>query len=442
MFGNIHFLRSCLLTLVLCGSLAIAEESLKEKDLKASKFDGAEFVRLDNGYRVWTKRVGSGPIKILTLHGGPGCTHEYFECMEDFFPKDQFQIIYYDQLGSYYSDQPEDPSLWTVERFCKEVEQVRQALGLDHFYLYGQSWGGLLAIEYSLKYQQHLKGVILSNITGSVESYVSYINQLRSELPQSVQDRLSFYEEKEDYFNPEYEKTMFEEVYSRHLCRLPTWPEPFLRTFSHLNPKVYLTIQGPNEFVVTGNFKDWNRWNDLHKITVPALIICGRYDTMNPKDIEKMGTLIPHATVKICENGSHGAMYDDQKTYFQALHNFISDTENGAEMKPHYLYKVLSIENWKKSQAQASVALSKDDEAFIHLSKENQLDKIIAKYWANASEFIVLKIDADRLPGKLIFEANPGGSNKYYHLYEGSIPLNSIVEAKIVKTGKNKGRIQ
>lgn len=295
-----------------------------EEDLKTLKMKDAEFIQLDNGYRVWTKRVGNGPIKILTLHGGPGCTHEYFECMEKFFPKDQFQIIYYDQLGSYYSDQPDDPSLWTLDRFVEEVEQVRQALKLEDFYLYGQSWGGLLAIEYSLKYQNHLKGVILSNIVGSVESYIAYLNELRTKLPESVQKRLKYYEDRKEYHHPEYEQIMFDEVYSLHLCRIKPFPEAFLRTFMHLNAQVYETMQGPNEFVVTGNLKNWNRWNDLAKISIPTLLICGRYDTMNPNDVEKMGQLIPNSVVKICENGSHGAMYDDQDNYFNAILNWIS----------------------------------------------------------------------------------------------------------------------
>ena len=332
-YRKINFL--FLLLTMIFGNFIYAQAT-KEIDIKAAKMDGAEFIQLDNGYRVWTKRIGHGPIKILTLHGGPGCTHEYFECLEDFFPKDRFQIIYYDQLGSHYSDQPDDPSLWTVDRFREEVEQVRKSLGLENFYLYGQSWGGLLAIEYALKYQAHLKGVILSNITGSVESYVTYLNQLRSQLPESVQNRLRFYEEKGDFQNPEYEKVMLEEVYSRYLCRLQPWPEPLLRSFGHLNTKVYQTIQGPNEFVVMGNFKDWNRWNDLSKITIPTLLISGRYDTMNPQDVQKMGLLIPHSKVKICENGSHCAMYDDQENYFQAIHAFLADVEknNPTAAKP------------------------------------------------------------------------------------------------------------
>jgi len=292
-------------------------------DLKSVKTEGVHFITLKNGYKVWTQTVGEGPIQILLLHGGPGCTHEYFECFENFLQKDQFTLIYYDQLGSHYSDQPEDSSLWTVERFCEEVEEVRGALGLENFYLYGQSWGGLLAIEYALKYQNHLKGLILSNITGSVASYENYLNELRRQLPQEVQDQMASYEKAGEYGHPEYEKILFEKVYTRFLCRLDPWPEPLVRTFSHLNKQVYLTIQGPNEFVVTGNFKEWNRWADLPKIQVSTLLICGRYDTMNPKDVEQMASLIPHSQLKICENGSHCCHYDDQESYFQALRTFL-----------------------------------------------------------------------------------------------------------------------
>ncbi len=285
-------------------------------------------VQLKNGYKVFTKRVGEGPITILALHGGPGCSYEYLECLEKHLPKDKFQIIYYDQLGSYNSDKPEDTRLYTLERFCDEVEEVRLALGLKDFYLFGQSWGALLAMEYTIKHQEHIKGLILSNITASIDSYESYINELRSKLPQEIQDKLHYYEARGDYANSEYEKVMFEEVYTRHVCRLTPWPEPVLQAFSHINPKVYQTIQGPNEFVITGNIKGWDRWNDIHTITVPTLILCGRHDTMNPADTIHMGKLIPNSTVKICENGSHLAMYDDADTYFQALVQWFIDAQN------------------------------------------------------------------------------------------------------------------
>ena len=134
-------------------------------------------------FHVWTKRFGSNPrIKVLLLHGGPGGTHEFFESFESFLPKEGIEFIYYDQLESFYSDQPNDSSLWTTEHFVEEVEQVRQALGLnkDNFYLLGHSWGGILAMEYALKYQDKLKGLIISNMMASMPEYEKYNGVLRS----------------------------------------------------------------------------------------------------------------------------------------------------------------------------------------------------------------------------------------------------------------------
>jgi proline iminopeptidase len=135
-------------------------------------------VRTPKGdFRVWTKRVGNNPtIKVLLLHGGPGGTHEGFEACDSYFPAAGIEYYYYDQLDSAYSDQPDDPELWDVPRFVEEVEQVRQALSLDrnNFYLLGASWGGILAIEYALKYQRHLKGVIISNMMASAPAYNKY----------------------------------------------------------------------------------------------------------------------------------------------------------------------------------------------------------------------------------------------------------------------------
>jgi proline iminopeptidase len=293
------------------------------------KTGGVRMVPVDGRFQVWTKSIGMGPATLLTLHGGPGCTHEYLECFEDFLPPQGIRVIYYDQLGSHYSDQPDEPGLWTAERFREEVEQVRVALGLEDFYLYGHSWGGMLAIEYALKYQRHLKGMIVSNMTASIPSYVAYINELRQKLsPESIRT-LERYEATGEYTSPEYEKVMFGEIYASHLCRVSPWPEPLARMFRHMNQKVYQTMQGPNEFVVTGTFKDWDRWADLSRIGVPALLSVGRFDTMSVADIERMGSLMPQARVAVCESGSHCSMYDDQERYFDDLISFVRDVEAG-----------------------------------------------------------------------------------------------------------------
>ena len=294
------------------------------------KCAGIRMIPIDGGkYRVWTKRVGAGKIKLLTLHGGPGATHEYLECFEDFLPPAGVEFYYYDQLGSSYSDQPNDTSLWTIERFREEVEQVRVALGLEDFYLWGGSWGGMLGIEYALQYQRHLKGFILSNMTASIASFTKYVAQLRLQLPADAIAVLDKYEAKGDFENPEYQAVMFGQIYAKHLCRIDPMPDPVQRAFKHLAAPVYNTMQGPNEFVVTGNFKDWDRWNDLQKIKVPTLVMGATYDEMNPEDIKREGTLLPRSRTAICENGSHLSMWDDQEAYFRHLLGFINDVEAG-----------------------------------------------------------------------------------------------------------------
>ena len=292
------------------------------------KNGGSRMIPVDGKYRVWTKQVGNGKAKMLTLHGGPGFPHDYFECFEDFLPQHSVQFYYYDQLGVGNSDQPDDASLWTVDRYRNEVEQVRAGLGLDKFYLYGHSWGGMLGIEYALAHQEHLKALIISDMTASIPSYVTYINQLRKQLPEEDQRILEKYEATGQYEAEPYQKVIFGKIYAQHLLRLDPWPEPVDRAFKKFNAKIYNTMQGPNEFVITGNFKDWDRWADLPKIKVPTLIMVGRYDTMSVDDIRRMGKLIPKSRV-IVTNGSHLSIYDDQQNYFRELLRFIDDVEAG-----------------------------------------------------------------------------------------------------------------
>lgn len=331
------FLRASGATLFGLSALKFAPEAAAQTAKKQAateiKTAGIKMILIDGGkFRVWTKKVGNGKAKMLLLHGGPGATHEYFECFEDFLPQAGVEFYYYDQLGSHYSDQPTDAGLWTIPRFVEEVEQVRKSLGLENFYLLGHSWGGMLGIEYALKYGRHLKGFVLSNMTASVPSYVKYVNELRRQLPKDVIAVLDKYEAKGEYENPEYQQAMFGTVYAKHLCRLNPLPEPVERTFKHFFAPVYNTMQGPNEFVITGNFKDWDRWADLPRIKTPTLVMGGKFDEMNPADIRREAKLIPNARLAICENGSHMSMWDDQQTYFRHLLKFISDNERGVKI--------------------------------------------------------------------------------------------------------------
>lgn len=289
-------------------------------------------------FNVWTKRVGNNPaIKVLLLHGGPGATHELWECADSYFPQEQVEYYYYDQLGSYYSDQPDDPSLWNTARFVEEVEQVRQALGLnqDNFYLLGQSWGGILALEYALKYQENLKGLVISNMMASIPAYMDYADEvLGPQMPKEVYDEVMALEEAEDYSNPRYLDLVVEHYYTEHVIRMPVeeWPDPINRTFDHLNTDVYIPMQGPSEFGIKGDalLKDWDRTADLPKISAPTLTIGGAHDTMDPEHMEWMASEVQKGRYLHCPNGSHFSQFDDQKTYFEGVIKFLKDVDRGS----------------------------------------------------------------------------------------------------------------
>jgi proline iminopeptidase len=286
-------------------------------------------------FRVWTKRVGNNPrIKVLLLHGGPAATHEYFEAFDSYFPAADIEYYYYDQLGSAYSDQPRDPDLWELPRFVDEVEQVRRALGLDrdNLYLLGHSWGGILAMEYALEYQQHLKGLIISNMMASMPAYNEYARTvLMPAMDQTALAEIKQLEATGKTEEPRYMELLIPHHYEQHLLRMPAaeWPDPVNRAFQHLNRAVYVSMQGPSELGASGKLVDWDRTSDLGNIAVPTLVIGARHDTMDPAHMEMMAGKVQRGRYLFCPNGSHFAMYDDQSVYVDGVIRFIRDVDAG-----------------------------------------------------------------------------------------------------------------
>jgi len=282
-------------------------------------------------FKVWTKRIGNNPrIKVLLLHGGPSATHEYMECFESFFPREGFEFYEYDQLGSYYSDQPTDSSLWTTGRFVEEVEQVRKAIGADstNFYLLGNSWGGILAMEYALKYQVHLKGLIIANMMASCPAYGKYAkNVLAKQMDPAVLDSIKTMEKKKDFDNPRYMGLLMPHFYKQHICRLDEWPEPVNRCFKHINSSIYVMMQGPSEFGIAGRLANWDITDQLKNIRVPTLMVGAKYDTMDPAAMEQQSKLVQHGRYLYCPNGSHFSMWDDQQHFFPGIIQFIKDVD-------------------------------------------------------------------------------------------------------------------
>jgi len=279
-------------------------------------------------FKVWTKRFGNNPkIKLLLLNGGPGMSHEYFECMESFLPKEGIEFIYYDQLGTGFSENPNDTLLWDLPRYVEEVEQVRVALKLnkDSFYVLGHSWGGILAMQYALKYQNNLKGLIVSNMMASCPKYGEYSKVLEKQMNPEVLKTIKDLEAKKDFSNPKYMELLMANFYNQHILRLPVneWPEPVNRAFSRLNSSLYITMQGPSELGLSGKLTHWDVSKELKNIKIPTLVIGAKHDTMDPEYMKWMATQFKNGTYLYCANGSHMSMYDDQQTYMNGLIQFL-----------------------------------------------------------------------------------------------------------------------
>jgi proline iminopeptidase len=289
-------------------------------------------------FDVWTKRVGNNPhLKVLLLHGGPGSTHEYLEACDSYLPAAGVEYYYYDQLGSGWSDQPDNASLWELGRFVEEVEQVRRALSLErgNFVLYGHSWGGILAMEYALSHQQHLRGLVISNMMASAPAYTAYAEEvLAPAMDPAVLAEVRGLEAAHDTENPRYMELLLSGHYQRHLLRLPPeeWPDPAVRGLSHINRSIYVPMQGPSELGMSpdASLAGWDRFADLAGIEVPTLVVGARYDTMDPVHMERMAQTLPRGRYLFCPDGSHMAMYDDQERYFAGLVEFLLDLPSPA----------------------------------------------------------------------------------------------------------------
>ncbi|MCO5220122.1 MAG: proline iminopeptidase-family hydrolase [Thermomicrobiales bacterium] len=224
------------------------------------------FIDVPDG-KVWYQSVGEGE-PLLLLHGGPGAGSTYLERLMS-LAESGFQVVRYDQLGCGKSEQPDDPSLWTVDHFVKEVDVVRETLGFEKMHVIGQSWGSFLALEYALTYPERLQTVTLYSGAASTMQCFEGMTRLRHQLPAEIVDRLQQYEDAGDYEHPQYLADI-QILLDRHLCRVQPWPDELVRSMEDMGTSVYNTMWGPNEFTLTGNLTSWDRRDRLGEIETPA----------------------------------------------------------------------------------------------------------------------------------------------------------------------------
>jgi L-proline amide hydrolase len=283
------------------------------------------------GYKTWYRIVGEkeepGKLPLLCLHGGPGAAHDYLVSLDAMADTGR-RVIYYDQLGCGNSHIDESrPDLWTEELFIEEVDVVRTALGLDRIHLLGQSWGGMLAMQYMITQPQGIASLTIASSPSSMVQWVEEANRLREELPSDVQAALLKHENAGTTTHQEYLDAM-RVFYDRHVCRIP-YPDYVQRSFDQIDkyPEVYNVMNGPSEFHVIGKIQNWDVRDQLEKIQAPTLVTSGRYDEATPLIAETVHKGIPGSKWVIFENSSHLAHVEEAELFMKVLSEFISQYE-------------------------------------------------------------------------------------------------------------------
>lgn len=280
------------------------------------------------GGQVWYQMIGSGPgIPLVTVHGGPGATHDYLEPLEA-LATDR-PVVFYDQLGAGKSDAPDDLSLWTNGRMVDELGSVVEALELSRFHLLGQSWGTMIAAEYALRAPERVAGLVLSDPVLSVPLFAAGTVALRAALPAEVRGVLDRHETAGTTDSEEYQEASME-FNRRYVCRLNPWPEPLMRSFGQMNETIYEHMQGPNEFSITGIHKEYDITGRLGEISVPTLFICGRHGETRPEETTLYHSMTPGSELVIFEESSHVPHLEEPERYLQVLRDFLQRAEPAA----------------------------------------------------------------------------------------------------------------
>ena len=277
-------------------------------------------------FKDWYRVVGEHADKtsLLVLHGGPGAAHDYLEPIS-LLANAGRKVYFYDQLGCGLSDHPHNPDLWTVELFVEEVDAVRQGLGLTELHILGQSWGGMLAMEYALTQPKGVRSLTIANSPASMIQWVAEANRLREELPSDIQATLLKHEADETTGDPAYLEAMMV-FYYRHVCRVNPFPDYVTRSFDQIeaDPEVYHTMNGPSEFHCIGKLKPWDIIGRLPEISIPSLVISGKYDEATPLIAETVATGIPGAKWELFEHSSHMPHVEETEKYMKVVGDWLA----------------------------------------------------------------------------------------------------------------------
>jgi proline-specific peptidase len=289
-----------------------------------------EMLRLGH-HDIWCKRIEPSVRlhePVVVLHGGPGIPHDYLESIA-FLSESGWPVVFYDQLDCGNSAKPKDPGNWRVEYFVQELSSLVAALGLSKFHILGHSWGGMLALEYAMRYPADIGKLVLMSCPASMATWAEQTRVLRDTLPEATANRIRMLEGEGRTDTAEYQEAMMK-FYQAFVCRLAPWPPALQRTLEKFgeNPEVYQTMCGPSEFCITGTLKDWDIRSRLGDVKSPVLVVSGRYDEATPTVIDEVCAGLSDVDRVIFANSAHMTHMEEPERFRVVVEKFLRGRAN------------------------------------------------------------------------------------------------------------------
>ncbi|KAM0251716.1 hypothetical protein ACHAQJ_008037 [Trichoderma viride] len=291
---------------------------------------------------TWYRIVGDlqpDSTPLVLLHGGPGMSSIGFsDVFDKYAALSGNPVILYDQVGCGQSTRfPQtrlDTSVWTVQLFVDELENLLRELGVTTFDLYGHSWGALLAAQVAVtdtQFVRNLRRLILASGLSCSRQWEAAQRTLLKQMPQAVQDAVNKGEQNKDYESAEY-KEAIEAYYKRFVCRTSPWPEALDKAFAEVakDDTVYFTMWGPSEITVTGVLKDYDLRPHLHKIKVPTLVINGEYDEATDEVTKPFFENIEKVKWVVLSDLSHLGYLEQPEKYISIVTDFLAPGSKAA----------------------------------------------------------------------------------------------------------------
>jgi len=279
-------------------------------------------IAVTGGNVVWRRLAEGRRTPLLLLHGGPGVPGDYLDPLAGLH--DDRSIFTYDQLGCGRSDRPDDPKLWTTERFVDELDKVRVALGLRTVSLYGQSWGTMLAAEYLFtRKPEGIASVIFASPCFSTARFTRDADRLVQTLSQTSRDAIAEAGRSGSYDAPSY-KAAVDEFYGKYLARKGQGNPYFERSLAGIGEQVYGTMWGPSEFSVQGNLKDFDRVSALKSINMPTLLLCGEFDECTPPTTREYASMIRGSEFAEIKGSAHLTTIDAPRATLDVVRRFLA----------------------------------------------------------------------------------------------------------------------